>query len=81
MIWLLSLVVIAGAPEGAFASRCDDYSKLMDYSLLFYEAQRSGKLPSSQRVKWRKDSALSDGGNIDLAGGYYDGKYLLGPIS
>ncbi|KAA0200411.1 Glycosyl Hydrolase 9 [Hyalella azteca] len=43
-------------------------------SFLFYEAQRSGDLPSSQRVTWRQDSALNDGQDVgvDLAGGYYD---------
>lgn len=53
-----------------------NYSEVLDLSLLFYEAQRSGKLPASQRVKWRKDSALNDQGNDgeDLSGGYYDGK-------
>ena len=29
-------------------------------SLLFYEAQRSGKLPADNRVDWRGDSALDD---------------------
>ncbi len=44
--------------------------------MLFYEAQRSGKLPANQRVTWRKDSALNDKGNNgeDLTGGYYDGE-------
>ncbi|KAI9321243.1 Six-hairpin glycosidase-like protein [Dichotomocladium elegans] len=45
----------------------------------FYEAQRSGKLPSNNRVPWRSDSALEDGSdhNVDLTGGYYDaGDYL-----
>ncbi|OAQ30338.1 Six-hairpin glycosidase, partial [Linnemannia elongata AG-77] len=52
---------------------------LLDATLLFYEAQRSGHLPSDQRVKWRNDSALLDGkdAGIDLTGGYYDaGDYL-----
>ncbi|KAF9406137.1 hypothetical protein BGZ94_003228 [Podila epigama] len=56
-----------------------EYVKLLDYSLLFYEAQRSGKLPADQRVTWRRDSALTDGkdANIDLSGGYYDaGDYI-----
>ncbi|KAF9981133.1 hypothetical protein BGZ65_004292 [Modicella reniformis] len=56
-----------------------EYVRLLDYSLLFYEAQRSGKLPSDQRVKWRRDSALDDGKDvgIDLSGGYFDaGDYL-----
>ncbi|KAF9923308.1 hypothetical protein FBU30_006629 [Linnemannia zychae] len=56
-----------------------EYVRLLDATLLFYEAQRSGRLPSDQRVKWRNDSALLDGrdAGIDLTGGYYDaGDYL-----
>ncbi|KAG0201075.1 hypothetical protein BGX33_010537, partial [Mortierella sp. NVP41] len=56
-----------------------EYVRLLDAALLFYEAQRSGRLPSDQRVKWRNDSALLDGKDAgqDLTGGYYDaGDYL-----
>nr|AAF80584.1 beta-1,4-endoglucanase 1 [Panesthia cribrata] len=51
-----------------------DYAQVLQYSLLFYEAQRSGKLPADQKVTWRKDSALNDKGQNgeDLTGGYYD---------
>ncbi|KAK9143263.1 hypothetical protein Syun_012663 [Stephania yunnanensis] len=51
-----------------------DYGDALSKSILFFEGQRSGKLPSSQRMRWRKDSALSDGHDVgvDLAGGYYD---------
>ncbi|EXB55167.1 Endoglucanase 13 [Morus notabilis] len=51
-----------------------NYGEALKKSLLFYEAQRSGKLPRNQRVQWRGDSALNDGraGHIDLVGGYYD---------
>lgn len=38
-----------------------DYGDALTKSLLFYEAQRSGKLPSNQRIEWRGDSGLSDG--------------------
>lgn len=38
-----------------------DYGAALTKSLLFYEAQRSGKLPSNQRIKWRGDSGLNDG--------------------
>ena len=57
------------------SSRCTDYGNLIKLSLLFYEAQRSGDLPTTQRVTWRKDSALKDKGanGEDLTGGYYDG--------
>ncbi|XP_055809299.1 endoglucanase 14-like [Solanum dulcamara] len=51
-----------------------DYGAALTKSLLYFEAQRSGKLPSNQRVQWRGDSALKDGkgDGIDLTGGYYD---------
>lgn len=38
-----------------------DYGLALSKSLLYYEAQRSGKLPASQRAQWRGDSALNDG--------------------
>ncbi|CAG8596344.1 2354_t:CDS:2 [Cetraspora pellucida] len=57
----------------------NDYSKLLAYSLYFYEAQRSGILPKNNRVSWRHNSALDDGKDrgVNLTGGYYDaGDYL-----
>ncbi|RWW47630.1 hypothetical protein BHE74_00046381 [Ensete ventricosum] len=43
-------------------------------SLLYFEAQRSGRLPYDHRVSWRGDSGLTDGleQGVDLVGGYYD---------
>ncbi|KAI8060596.1 Six-hairpin glycosidase-like protein [Gongronella butleri] len=55
------------------------YQALLNNSMWFYEAQRSGKLPSNNRVSWRHDSGLQDGqdNNVDLSGGYFDaGDYL-----
>lgn len=51
-----------------------DYGEALSKSILFFEGQRSGKLPPSQRLTWRKDSGLRDGFEIgvDLVGGYYD---------
>lgn len=51
-----------------------NYAEALQMSLYFYEAQRSGKLPPNNRVKWRGDSAVDDGmaQGIDLSGGYYD---------
>ncbi|XP_071702974.1 endoglucanase 5-like [Rutidosis leptorrhynchoides] len=56
------------------ASLAFDYGEAVDKSLLFFEAQRSGKLPVNQRVKWRGDSGLQDGfqQKVNLVGGYYD---------
>jgi hypothetical protein len=52
-----------------------NYDKVLHASLLFYEAQRSGKLPKDNRIKWRGDSFLDDKGDNgeDLTGGYHDG--------
>ncbi|KAI5056587.1 hypothetical protein GOP47_0028405 [Adiantum capillus-veneris] len=58
----------------AAATTLIDYKDALSKSLLFFEVQRSGKLPDNQRVAWRGDSALLDGSdqNVDLTGGYYD---------
>lgn len=47
---------------------------MLSSSLLFYEAQRTGKLPANNRIKWRGDSMLMDRGDNgeDLTGGYFD---------
>ncbi|KAL4220777.1 hypothetical protein ACF0H5_019045 [Mactra antiquata] len=49
-------------------------NEVLEKSILFYEAQRSGKLPDDNRVPWRGDSALNDQGQNgeDLTGGWYD---------
>ncbi|XP_023537900.1 endoglucanase 16-like [Cucurbita pepo subsp. pepo] len=51
-----------------------NYKDALTKSLIFLEAQRSGKLPPNHRPAWRGDSALDDGklANVDLVGGYYD---------
>ncbi|KAF8099733.1 hypothetical protein N665_0238s0059 [Sinapis alba] len=61
-----------------------NYGEALTKTLLYFEAQRSGKLPSNQRVNWRGDSALRDvyevkciicadcNKQVDLTGGYYD---------
>ena len=62
-------------PNGKCNSLTDDYGEVLRLSNLFYEAQRSGKLPADNRVPWRGDSAVNDGSDVgvDLEGGYYDG--------
>jgi endoglucanase len=50
------------------------YAEALQKALLFYELQRSGRLPADQRTNWRGDSGLNDGADVglDLTGGYYD---------
>lgn len=52
---LLVLLSMGSAAAG------HDYGEALSKSILFYEAQRSGKLPATQRASWRADSGLHDG--------------------
>ena len=66
-----SLLVLAGTimmmvATGAMAASID-YADALSKSILFFEGQRSGKLPSNQRMTWRKDSALRDGSDIGVS--------------
>ncbi|CAA7410118.1 unnamed protein product [Spirodela intermedia] len=81
VVWMCLMVwasaVAAGTvevSEGSSSLQATGYADALGKAILFFEGQRSGKLPPGQRVTWRGDSALSDGRleNVDLAGGYYD---------
>lgn len=69
----LALTAVA-APRPAQAAASFNYAEALQKSILFYEAQQSGKKPSWNRVSWRGDSALTDGADVglDLTGGWYD---------
>ncbi|CAM0944273.1 unnamed protein product [Alopecurus aequalis] len=66
----------AASPEGSKSgnSKAHNYEEALRKSLLYFEAQRSGRLPHGQRVPWRDHSGLTDGleQGVDLVGGYYD---------
>uniref|UniRef100_A0A803LWS8 Endoglucanase n=1 Tax=Chenopodium quinoa TaxID=63459 RepID=A0A803LWS8_CHEQI len=70
-LFLITICYIS-VTTSAFAPR--DYYDALQKSILFFEGQRSGPLPRSQRLNWRGDSGLSDGSSyhVDLVGGYYD---------
>ncbi|RLN23587.1 hypothetical protein C2845_PM07G39100 [Panicum miliaceum] len=68
----LALFVLAAAAQVAAAGH--DYGTALSKSILYFEAQRSGRLPGGQRIAWRANSGLLDGkaNGVDLVGGYYD---------
>ncbi|XP_029122879.2 endoglucanase 17 isoform X2 [Elaeis guineensis] len=78
--FLLLILLLATSLRPAAAEH--DYAAALRKSILFFEGQRSGKLPPDQRLNWRCDSALHDGAadgvriaarsTVDLTGGYYD---------
>ena len=70
------LLLTAGITGVSHAQTVPDfnYGEALQKSMFFYEAQRSGALPDSNRINWRGDSALHDGESegVDLTGGWYD---------
>ena len=56
------------------SNKSQDYERHLELSLLFYECQRSGPLPKTNRIYWRSDSMVDAGkdSGVDLSGGYYD---------
>ena len=72
---LMGLIISSSFISSADGTKYN-LNEVLEKSILFYEAQRSGKLPASNRIPWRGDSALNDRGSNgeDLTGGWYDGK-------
>jgi hypothetical protein len=70
---IIATIAALVAPMTVVA-KSQDYARHIELSLLFYEAQRSGKLPENNRIYWRHDSELEAGADngVDLTGGYYD---------
>ncbi|KAK7393780.1 hypothetical protein VNO78_22344 [Psophocarpus tetragonolobus] len=54
----------------------DNYTLALHKALLFFNAQKSGRLGKSNGIGWRGNSGLNDGNDSDvkggLVGGYYD---------
>ena len=55
-------------------SFAQNYAEVLQKSMFFYEAQRSGVLPADNRVSWRANSCVNDGSDVgkDLSGGWFD---------
>ncbi|MFS7895924.1 putative cellulase [Helianthus anomalus] len=91
-VWTVGLVVGVGFLAGFIALIVntvprhhkhppppDNYTIALQKALMFFNAQKSGKLPKHNNVSWRGNSCLNDGkadksGAVikDLVGGYYD---------
>jgi hypothetical protein len=81
---LAAVTVLAGAamlaplvpvlPTQPAAAATYNYGEALQKSIWFYEAQAAGRKPAWNRVSWRGDSALGDGGDVgrDLTGGWFD---------
>nr|KAG5707392.1 hypothetical protein BaRGS_005359 [Batillaria attramentaria] len=57
-----------GTPQGGGSKGTKDYADALKKSILFYDAQRAGKLPANNPIPWRGDSFLDD----CVVGGWFD---------
>uniref|UniRef100_A0A0E0PB19 Endoglucanase n=1 Tax=Oryza rufipogon TaxID=4529 RepID=A0A0E0PB19_ORYRU len=87
VLWtLLAAFILIGLPviiaksipkKKPHAPPPDQYTDALHKALLFFNAQKSGRLPKNNGIKWRGNSGLSDGSDLTdvkggLVGGYYD---------
>ncbi|OWF45590.1 endoglucanase 13-like [Mizuhopecten yessoensis] len=70
---------ISGGSSSVGSSTKYDYGNALGLSILFYDAQRSGRLPGNNPIPWRSNSATGDGSDVgtDLSGGWYDAGDLV----
>ncbi|OAY78565.1 Endoglucanase 12 [Ananas comosus] len=72
------IIVVKSIPKKKVAPPPpDQYTNALHKALLFFNAQKSGKLPKNNGIPWRGDSGLKDGSDLTdvkggLVGGYYD---------
>ncbi|WMV53359.1 hypothetical protein MTR67_046744 [Solanum verrucosum] len=77
VIALPTIVVKVWPKHKSQPSLPDNYTFALHKALMFFDAQKSGKLPKSNGIPWRGDSGLQDGSKLadvkgGLVGGYYD---------
>ena len=70
------------AAIGLAAGQTCDYRTALKSSVLFYQAQKSGRTTGGP-VPWRVDTFLNDGSDVgmDLSGGFFDaGDHVIIPF-
>jgi len=75
LILVVSFLIMLLTPSTKIsAATTFNYGEALQKAIMFYEFQRSGKLPSTIRNNWRADSCLDDGKDVglDLTGGWFD---------
>uniref|UniRef100_M1BBU7 cellulase n=1 Tax=Solanum tuberosum TaxID=4113 RepID=M1BBU7_SOLTU len=77
VIALPTIVVKVWPKHKSQPSLPDNYTFALHKVLMFFDAQKSGKLPKTNGIPWRGDSGLQDGSKLTdvkggLVGGYYD---------
>lgn len=66
-VWVVAMMLVhcfdvgLGAGGDGLCLGSPEYGDALAKAILFFEGQRSGRLPANQRVRWRGNSALADG--------------------
>lgn len=71
---VMALVFVVATSSPSISQVTNNYGEALQKSILFYEAQQTGKLPEWNRFPWRGDSTLEDGADVglELSGGWVD---------
>ena len=71
---VMACILVVTTSVSASSQENFNYGEALQKSILFYEAQQTGKLPEWNRFPWRGDSTPEDGANVglDLTGGWVD---------
>jgi endoglucanase len=71
---VMVFILIAFTSSPSLSQGNANYGEALQKSILFYEAQQTGKLPEWNRFPWRGDSTPKDGADVglDLTGGWVD---------
>ncbi|HEX9059408.1 MAG TPA: glycoside hydrolase family 9 protein [Clostridia bacterium] len=73
---LISAVLATLSPQVMYAAPTTNfnYGEALQKSIMFYEFQRTGKMPANIRNNWKGDSCVKDGSDngVDLTGGWFD---------
>jgi endoglucanase len=71
---VMVFILVAFTSSPSLSQGNANYGEALQKSILFYEAQQTGKLPEWNRFPWRGDSTPKDGADVglDLTGGWVD---------
>jgi endoglucanase len=71
---VMVFILVAFTSSPSLSTMKPNYGEALQKSILFYEAQQTGKLPEWNRFPWRGNSTPKDGADVglDLTGGWVD---------
>ena len=70
----LTVAVLATFATTRAQAQTYNYGDALQKAIYFYDEQRSGIMPPTNRVEWRGNGGANDGSDngVDLTGGWYD---------